>query len=59
MTKRSAHLHDRELVRKSRAEVRRQKRLARKAEKRARHKAAPWRATLDMAAEARVDGAAP
>jgi hypothetical protein len=57
MTKRTLML-GRELARKASAEERRKERLARKAEKRARHKAAPTRAQLDIAAEARVDGAA-
>jgi hypothetical protein len=57
MTKRT-RTRGAELGRKVQAEVRRQERLARKAEKRARHKAAPTRAQLDIAAEARVDGAA-
>jgi hypothetical protein len=56
MTKRTLML-GRELARKASADAKRQERLARKAAKRARRLAAPWRARLGMAAEARVDGA--
>jgi hypothetical protein len=59
MTKRSSHRHAYELGRKAQAEARRLERLARKAEKRARHKGAPGRTKLGMAAEARVDGVTP
>jgi hypothetical protein len=59
MTKRSSFRHAQEVVRKSRAEVRHAERMARKAAKRERHKAAPTRAQLGMAAEARADGRTP
>ena len=56
MTKRSSHRHAQEAVRKASAQERRREQLERKAAKRERHKAAPWRTKLGVSIAAKMDG---